>query len=174
MLGSSNMLPYIQKCGYLSFQHKIVTDYRGMFMDIGNTLIDVKIQRQAPCQREISSNSTMIHTLKYKEYILKQFDNHNIRDRAELLRDQASQTQDSRPRDFKKHLNILDTQITEILLKAERKYAVDPLQRWITNATIRHMYTVIKYWQIEISSLKHKKDFGTALTQNKKKLPTEY
>ena len=36
------------------------------------------------------------------------------------------------------------------------------------------MYTVIKYWQIKISSLKHKKDFGTALTQIKKKLPTEY
>ena len=81
----------------------------------------------------------MVHTLKYKEYILKQFDSHNVRDRAELLHEQASNTVDTRPRDFLKNLNQLDKQITEILLKAEKKYAVDPLQRWISNVTIRHM-----------------------------------
>ena len=116
----------------------------------------------------------MIHTLKYKEYILKQFLNHNIRDRTEVLYEQANNTAEARPRDFEKNLNQVDKQITEILLKAEKKFAVDPLQRWINNATIRHMYKVIKYWQTMISAIKHKKDFNTSLNNLKKQLPAEY
>ena len=174
MLGTPNIIPYIHKCGYLPFQHKLVTDHRGMFLDISNTLLDVKIQRQTPSQREIGSHSTMIHTLKYKEYILKQFLNHNIRDRTEVLYEQANKTAEARPRDFEKNLNQVDKQITEILLKAEKKFAVDPLQRWINNATIRHMYKVIKYWQTMTSAIKHKKDFNTSLNNLKKQLPAEY
>ena len=72
ILGSLLIHSYIHECGYLPFQHEVVTDHRGLFLDISNTtLMDVKIQRQAPIQRKIGLTSTMIHKLKYKEYILK-------------------------------------------------------------------------------------------------------
>ena len=69
MLGSPNILPYIHKCGYSPFQQKIVTDHRGLFLDLSSTLIDVNVRRQERIIQEIGSTSTLIHTLQYKEYI---------------------------------------------------------------------------------------------------------
>ena len=174
MLGSQNMLPYIQNCGFLPFHTQIVTDHRGMFMDLCTSLIDVTAIGKMNTIREIGSTSTMNKTLQYKEYIHQQFHHHNIQQRAEEIHTQSQLSIEQRPIQFMRNLNLLDKAITQIMLQSEQKYAEDPLKRWLTNETIQQLYSILKYWQIKISEVKNKKDFSGPLNNIRKNIKEKY
>ena len=174
ILGSQNILPYIQHCGYLPFHTQLVTDHRGMYLDLCSSLIDVTAIGKMNIGREIGSSSTMNKTLQYKEYIYQQFQHHNIQQRAEDLHIQSKLPREQRPLHFIRNLNLLDQAITQLMLTAEQKYAEDPLKRWITNETIRQLYSILKYWQIKISEIKNKKDFSGPLNKIRKNIREKY
>ena len=174
MLGTFNLLPYIHKCGYLPFHTNVVTDHQGMFIDLDHTLIDTTAKTQESVVREIGSASSCKQTRKYKEYIIKQFTNHIIQQRALALYQQAALPKQNRSRNFLDNLNQVDQHITEIMLKAERKFAKDPMKQWLMNEPIQQMYSVIKYWQIMISANKNNIDCSVPLDIIKKTLPAQY
>ena len=174
ILGTYNILPYIQHCGYLPFHTHLVTDHRGLYIDLCSSLIDVTAIRKMTITREIGSSSSMNHTLQYKVYIQQQFQHHNIPQRAEAVHTQSELSSAQRPMNFMRKLNELDQAITQIMLQAEHKYAVDPLKRWITNETIRQLYSILKYWQIKISEVKNKKDFSGPLNSIRKNIKEKY
>ena len=48
------------------------------------------------------------------------------------------------------------------------------MTRWLSNDNILQLYKAIKFWQLKISSLKHKKVFNKALANIKRPLIAEY
>ena len=108
ILGTHNVLPYIQNCGYLPFHTHLVTNHRGLYMDLCSTLIDVTAIRKMNITRELGSSSNMNHTLQYKVCIQQQFQHHNILQRAEELHYQSDLSVAQRPLNFMRKLNVLD------------------------------------------------------------------
>lgn len=117
---SSNLVPYITRCGILPFYHYIQTDHRGMFIDISNILIDNKVELQRPNKRYIGSKNPGIDIYNYKKYILQQFVNHGVYEKATKLFNESRQD-DEQP-NIETLLDKLDRQITEIMLSAEHKF----------------------------------------------------
>ena len=173
IFGTPNILPYIRKCGYLSFNSGIISDHRGLFIDLCTSLIDNKTHHYEAPIREIGMHSTMDQTKKYKDYILTQFEHHNIPGRAEILYNRASEQFSVEEREaFVKELNRIDTSITEIMLQAEKKVGKDPLYQSIRSQQIRDLQILLRYWQITVSGIKNEKDFSTVLETLATKLPT--
>jgi hypothetical protein len=163
MLGTTNLLPYISKCGYLPFHQDIVTDHRGMFLDIQIDMLDLTTICKAQPTRDISSQNKMKQTTKYKQYIIEQFDQHNISARASISYLQAPHITPETNGPYMKRLNKLDQQITTILLKAEKRIA--PITTsLLRNSDIDSYRLLIRYWQIKISSIKNNKDFSKPMT----------
>ena len=60
------------------------------------------------------------------------------------------------------------------MTQAEQKYALDQLKQWITNDTIRQLYSILKCWQIKIVKIKNKKDFSGPLNSIRKNIKEKY
>ena len=164
VLGTPNILPYIKQCGYLPFNSGIISDHRGMFLDLCNSIIDNKTTYHDAPIREIGRHSTMEQTTKYKQYIVKQFEYHNIASRAEKLYDRSKEKFTPHERkEFVAELNKIDKSITEIMLQAEQNVGKDPLYQSIRSKQISELQKLLRYWQITVSGIKNEKDFSTVL-----------
>ena len=127
MFGTSNLIPYIAQCGYLPFHEGIISDHRGMFLDLNQSLIDNKTKNYKPPKWEIGNHCKMDQIRKYKEYITQQYQHNNIYERAERLYERAHiPFFESEKQTFLKDLNKLDPQVTEIMLRAEKINGTDP------------------------------------------------
>ena len=113
---SANLLPHVANVGYLAFgENDIVSDHRGLFIDLHESFIENKIEFQRPEKRNIGSKSKQTTIYKYKKGVHDQFTEHNIYRRAEsmLLESKSPSVNNV---EFEAQLNALDTQITEIIL----------------------------------------------------------
>lgn len=45
-IGSSSLLPYVQKCGYLPFYPGISSDHRGLILDFSTEMIEEHVPRR--------------------------------------------------------------------------------------------------------------------------------
>ena len=118
---SANMIHYISKVGYLAFnENEIMTDHRGLFIDFHESLIENKVELKRPDKRLIGSKSKVENIYKYKQLINTQFLNHNIYERAKKLKE-LSITNIDNNKEFENDLNVLDLQVTEIILSAEQQ-----------------------------------------------------
>jgi hypothetical protein len=85
MLGSSTLLPFIVRCGYLDFYKGIPSaDHRGLFLDLSNELIDgiTNIER-SPTRYLNSAYATDVY--EYKKLVKESFESHNIFQKASDL-----------------------------------------------------------------------------------------
>ena len=163
MFGTSNLLPYIHQCGYTAFHQDIISDHRGMFIDISTILLDEKIVLQGPTPRTIGSHCRYKQTLLYKKYIINNFAEHDIEARSEQLLYQTPYTEQGEKVKLEQLLNKLDTQVTQILLKAEKKFGSDPLKQLIRNNEITQYQHIIRYWITFISGRTHKQNMTSIL-----------
>ena len=160
ILGTPNIIPYIKQCGYLPFQSGTISDHRGLFLDLCESLIDNKNIIIEQPKREIGLHCNMETTKKYKDYITKQFENHNIKKRSETLYDKSNTINLFEDKKLLlKELNAIDLQVTKILLKAEKRNGRDPINSILKNVRTHHLKAAVRYCQITISSLKTHKDF---------------
>jgi hypothetical protein len=118
MLTSQSLVQYISRVGYLALYESNSSNRRGMFMDISEMILDTKVALSRPIKRHITSKSKEEIIYKYKQYVHKQFLIHRIYERAEEIK-KATEQGKVTP-ELIKQLNILDQQVTEITLAAER------------------------------------------------------
>jgi hypothetical protein len=101
-----------------------LSNHRGMFLDITESILDTKVKLSRPTKRHIGSKSKPKTIYGYKQYIHKQFVLQRIYGRAENIKNLAEQGP-ATP-ELEKRINNLDKQVTEIMLSAEKNYC--PLQ----------------------------------------------
>lgn len=75
---SEALVPYISRVGYLAFFESNTSDHPGLFMDIIESIIDMKVIFLKPVKINIGSKSKPHIIYKYKQYIDRQFTIHNI------------------------------------------------------------------------------------------------
>ena len=64
-----------------------------------------------------------------------------------------------------RNLNDLDQQVTAIMVKAERRFAGDPLHTIVQNEKMKEIKAAIRFWQIFISGTKTNRNFITELIE---------
>jgi hypothetical protein len=87
-------------------------------MDITESIIDMKVYLTKPVKRHVGSKSKPYILYKDKQYIHKHFTNHKIFKRASILSKLAKSTPITQA--LLDKINSLDSQITEIMLAAEK------------------------------------------------------
>ena len=118
---------------------------------------------QGPNPRTIGSHCRYKQTLLYKKYIINNFAEHDIEARSEQLLHQTPDTTQEEKVKLEQLLNKLDTQVTQILLKAEKKFGSDPLKKLIRNNEITQYQHIIRYWITFISRHTHKQNMTSIL-----------
>jgi hypothetical protein len=155
MFTSNALVPYISRVGYLAFFQSNMSDHKGLFMDISESIIDTKIYLLKPTKRYIGSKSKPHIIYKYKQYIHKQFLIHKIYERAEILSKIAEATPITQ--ELLDKINRLDNQITEIMLAAEKQ--VCPKQHdteW--SAVLHNQSQLCKFWAVVVKGTWNKID----------------
>lgn len=161
IVGSSNVLPYIERCGYLPFNKGIDSDHRGLFLDLHPSIVGNHIHIRSPPQRKIGYTTCKKEVFQYKNEILAQFHEHNIVERTQTLYDAADATLEDNT-DFTHELNAVDSEITRIMLEAEQKCCTKkPPFKWTPE--VHNASLVIKYWKVKYRSRKHKFDISAQL-----------
>ena len=164
MFGTINLLPYVHQCGYTAFHQDIISDHRGIFLDISTALLDDKILLQGPKPRSVGSHIRFKQTILYKKYIVNHFEEHNIEERSVSMLNMPYNTPEQKVK-YTNTLNRLDKQVSEIILSAEKKFGSDPLKKLMRNNEIAQYQQIVRYWHTCISGLKTKQDMTPILTQ---------
>jgi hypothetical protein len=116
-IGSSSLVTFIQKCGYLPFYQGVSSDRRGLFVDLSLGIID-GLTRLEHVPRRFLHSFFQNDVNKYKMQVQKEFISHNIIDKAaELYHTSGPIKHDNSS--FKESLETLDKLILDIQLKAE-------------------------------------------------------
>ena len=143
---SPNLLPHIEKVGYLSFnEDDILSDHRGLFIDFDNNLIENHVEFTRPARRYIGSSSKSIAIFNYKKYVNKQFLTHNIYERATRFK-VLSLSPLQNKNEIAYLLNALDTQVTEIVLGAEKE-ASSHMSTCEWSIEMHHSLIIYRIWQ---------------------------
>lgn len=147
MLGTTNILQFVTKCGYLPFQSGIDSDHRACFLELNRDFVDGRARIHRPPTRMIGYNTSKREVLNYKNYVHKEFEQHDIFQRSKALFDQATVCMPHETQ-FLSELNALDRLITSIMIKAEKtQCSKKPPFLW--SPAIHQASLIIKYWSIQ-------------------------
>ena len=129
---SSNVLPEITQAGYAPFHFIKHLDHRGIFLDIKiKHLLDENMFHLEHVSKKRLRCSIPSRVKKYMENLEEKWNLNKIDDRFKKLK--QSFEEDGPTEANKKALNILDQQITEIMIQSERKCSYVPshsVGRW--------------------------------------------
>lgn len=89
ILGTLNIVPLIDQCGYLPFHTGMESDHRAIFIDLKQELTTGKVKLQRPQQRLIGYTTNKNELVSYKEYISEKFNELNIFNRMQQLYDES-------------------------------------------------------------------------------------
>ena len=140
ILGSPNVLPRKAQCGYLSFNDEIKSDQRTMFIDLKNSLKGTKIKLCNTPSRSTGTQCKLSKTKQNKDAIVGELDTRNIAAKVE----ESSASKQERAASFLKRLNDIDTQVTDILLRADKKYGSNLSKLQTKNTEINQLHTLLK------------------------------
>jgi hypothetical protein len=139
---SPGLKHFISKCGYLPFDRALESDHRGIYMDLNlNNLKD--LSEHSSAKRMIGSHEPQDVIQKYHDEVYKQFLYYQIFSKAEALARSTIQSDQ-----ISEKLNKLDCQITEIVLKAEKRSAPKRnVTRW--SSDISNFSLAIKFYKVK-------------------------
>ena len=135
ILVSHCLLPHVVNCGAEPFDQTILSDHRGLFLDLSKTgLFDNQLHPLALRGRRVMKHDSPKHHKIYVDEVVKQMNAHNIADRAaqpDVTWDECEQ---------------LDAEMTEAMLLAEKKVAKSvgqPMNKALSRQlTIRNIYNL--------------------------------
>jgi hypothetical protein len=145
ILCSTNVLPMIQFCGYLPFHDGLESDHQGSYIDLDiQNIMDNRSYIQP--KRKIGSNETSENIVKYQEEVYKQFLSNRSFDRAKELF--ITSNDNAVNEIYKRRLNILDRQITEIVISVEQKYSTKRSYfQW--SPIVKNYALYVRYWKLK-------------------------
>jgi hypothetical protein len=143
ILTSQNLLPHLVHVGYLPFFKANNGNHRGLFIDINNDLLDTKIKLQRPKKRMVGISSKPLEIYNFKKELDKQCTLHNLYNKAEEAF--GSTFLPKLPKDRAKTLHIIDSQITNFTLRAERICCPKPHDtNW--SVAVHNKSVECRYW----------------------------
>jgi hypothetical protein len=153
MFGTQRLLDSIKFAGYLPFYQGVLSDHRGIFMDLDLTsLSDEKIY--LPPRRIIGTHENTSTIFKYQGHIWKHMIQHNIQQRLEKIQQSIGHENSTTLWD---KLDKLDKQVTNIALDAETRCTPKHFHhRWSPILSTLSLY--LRYWQIKQQGIKKRRD----------------
>lgn len=120
---STEILPLVTQAGMLPDESSFTSDHSGNFIDLSPKVLDRKNQPiTPPKQRKLKMyNRPKVH--KYIEYVLNQFESHNIVSCLQQLMSERKTTGFHEEAGIT--LNKIDAQVTEIMLRSEDRLSPD-------------------------------------------------
>jgi hypothetical protein len=147
ILTSQALLPYISRDGYLALYESNLLTIEVHLWIYQKNILDTKVTRY------IGSKIKQETIYEYKNYIHKQFIIHRIYERAEEIHRQSMEGKVTL--ELIQRLNILDKQITEIMLAAE-KHQCPQQHETDRSVAIHHQSHLCKYWAILVKGARNK------------------
>ena len=126
--------------------------------------IYTKVKLSEPPPRSIGTQTKLSQSKKYKAFILDAFNTTGIAERAEDLYGQALIPRPQNSTTFINQLNEIDKEITDILVRAEKKHGASPLKQQTMNSEVNQWQLLIQYWRVRICEVKTKVDMKNNLT----------
>jgi hypothetical protein len=83
MFGTRNLVPYIEKIGYLHYDEAFKTDHWEIFCDISSEILSPNPEPEIIGARIVGCNSTNLEGEKYIRELDKKFLEHNIYSKTE-------------------------------------------------------------------------------------------
>lgn len=171
MIGSSTLLPYIARCGYLEFYKGVSTDHRGMFLDLSHEMIDgLTLLERVPTRYLNSAHPVDVYN--YKKYVFQEFNSHQIFERASDLYILASPVKMD-DADYIAKLNSLDSLILNIQLKAERQHC-KLRTKYDWSDDVHFAKIIVNYWSIRRKRLTKRKNVKQVCLDIYRNLPDEH
>ena len=170
-IGTSSLLPFIQKCGYLPFYQGVSSDHRGLFLDLSLELID-GLTKLEHVPRRFLHSAFQKDVYRYKQQVYKEFLSHNIIERAADLF-YLSGPMKREHQEYQDLLNKLDQQIVDIQLKAETK-CCKPRTKYDWSDEIHFHKIILNYWAIKRKAITKKKDVRAVTQEIYLSLPDKY
>ena len=116
---TGNVLQALHSAGYAPFGFIKDSDHRGLFMDFHyKDILDSDINKLEPHHRKRLQSSIPARTEQYMKKINESWAYHKIEERFHQIREDLEEN--GRTRENEALLNTLDTQITEIMIYAEK------------------------------------------------------
>eukprot|EP00957_Ditylum_brightwellii_P093468 7118272-Ditylum_brightwellii.AAC.2 len=143
ILGTEKIVEACVHRGILPFHALIVSDHRGMYVDINWKQLFIG-ETQAPAnhpQRKVMSKQKK-RSKKFKEEVSQRFKTQNIYKRSQELLSKAKHDQSEA---ITTEMNTLDDDITRITEEAEATLPEFPHYWWLD--TLHHAYKVAEYWK---------------------------
>lgn len=170
-IGSASLLPFIKQCGCIPFYQGVQSDHRGLFLDLSYEMIDGLTRLERVPTRYLHSGYPK-DVYKYKQYVYKEFQSHNIVAKATsmFLVAERGKNQDEQ---FIADLNKLDQLVTAIQLKAERKCCPRRSKHdWSDD--IHFTKIMVTYWNVKRKCNTTKVDSNAVALQIYMSLPDRY
>ena len=151
ILTSKTLLPKTTASGFLAFYDGIETGHRGSFVDFdADMLFQGKTPSpytQAPQHLTSKKNKTV---RQYKADLWKRILNHNIKERSDKIKAQASNT--PLPANFEQELNSIANTIQTAMLQTEAACAKSPGAEY--SKQLADLNSIVKYWKTVKSGIK--------------------
>jgi hypothetical protein len=170
-IGSSSLLPYIQKCGYLPFYQGVSSDHRGLFLDLSLELIDGLTKLEHVPRRHLNS-AFQKDVFKYKQFVAKEFKSHNIFEKASNLYFQSGPIK-LENQEFRNNLEQLDKLVVEIQLKAEESCCTNRT-KFDWSDDIHYHKIILNYWSIRRKAVTKHQNVHAVTMKIYNDLPEEY
>jgi hypothetical protein len=154
MLGSENVMQFINKMGYIKFHECFDSDHRGLYCDLSQKLFQKQIPPSVIRTRVVGSNSTNAEGERYIRQLHNHLQSNNIFQKSESLLEQ-SRVDTIDINIAINQLNKIDKIITDGMLHAENKQCKkkDPVM-W--TPAIQQSNLRVQYWNIRLKSTRQR------------------
>jgi hypothetical protein len=169
IFGSPRVEGAIECAGYFAFNDGIMSDHRGIFIDFNRAILFGKDQVTAERPQRMLSTKNKKGAAQYRTTASQSILSNNILKRAQDIEAQAKIGFTTK---VQEDLEVLDTELHNLLLKAEQQIDVHSHLPW--SPTLHKAYQVWKYWKVRLSYLKTKRIPGERVNKFLKKWQQEY
>eukprot|EP00978_Attheya_sp_CCMP212_P024070 scaffold75064_cov55-Attheya_sp.AAC.2 len=152
IFGSPRLEDAIECVGYFAFNDGILSDHRGLFIDFNRSILFEKDQVTAERPQRMLSTKNKKGAVQYRTTASQSIISNNILKRAQEIKAQAKIGFMTK---VQEDLEVLDTELHNLLLKAEQQIDVHSHLPW--SPTLHKAYQVWKYWKVHLSYLKTKR-----------------
>jgi hypothetical protein len=148
MLCSTNVLPYVNKVGYIKFHEGLVSDHRAIFCDIDESILeDVQDRKNNILERLIGTNSTNHEGEKY----IREVDNfckyHRIYEKVDRMYNQVEEGSILDNDHIMEELDKIDELLTRGMLASEKHNCKrKPRTMWSPKLSESHL--TVQLWTV--------------------------
>jgi hypothetical protein len=161
MLGTRNIIPYISRIGYVTFNDAFDSDHRAVFADISHSILEDPMNTANKRIRLVGTNSTNEEGERYMCHLYKYLVSEDIFNKVETLYKAACERTMSAD-DTMTQLNKYDDIITTAMLKYE-KCTCSMKDKAYWSPELEQSNLLIQFWNVLYKSICQQTDVSKRL-----------